>query len=85
MLSSMRALRSGAALRQTASATASSSVRRGAINAAARGYATFTEEAPEFDPKILDRKVDMSVIEKGKGFYINYKKLDENIKIVRER
>jgi aconitate hydratase len=51
----------------------------------ARGYATCSEEAPDIDPSIYNKKVDMSVIEKGKGYYINYKKLDENIKIVRQR
>ena len=51
----------------------------------ARGYATCSEDAPEIDPSIFSKKVDMSVIEKGQGHYINYKKLDENIKIVRER
>lgn len=52
---------------------------------AARGYATCSEEAPDIDPSILSKKVDMSVIEKGQGHYIKYKKLDENIKIVRQR
>jgi len=57
-----------------------------AAAAPARGYATtVAEEAAEIDPKLFDRKVDMSVIEKGKGFYVNYKRIEDNLKIVRER
>lgn len=79
MLSSMRALRSGALARSVVSTSPSRA------SLLSRGYATCSEEAPDFDPKILDRKVDLSLIEKGKGHYVNYKKLDENINIVRQR
>lgn len=75
----LRALRSGTA-RIPASSRASSV-------ASLRGYATATtsEEAPQIDAAIYNKKVDMSVIEKGKGYYINYKKNAENIDVVRQR
>lgn len=68
----------------------SSALRGAPLRAAAaqpaRGYATtVAEEAAQIDPKLFDRKVDMSVIEKGKGFYVNYKRIEDNLKIVRER
>jgi aconitate hydratase len=77
----MRALRNGAIRRATSSSSASASFNV----AASRCYATTSEELPDIDPSILNKKVDMSNVEKGKGYYINYKKLDENIKIVRQR
>ena len=82
LTSSMRAMRTGALKRAACQPSGSSSLRS-AI--AQRGFATCAEEAPEIDPSIFDRKVDMSNVEKGKGYYINYKKMDENIKIVRQR
>ena len=32
-----------------------------------------------------DNKVEMSPMEKGKGHYINYQRIEDNLKIVRER
>lgn len=51
----------------------------------ARTYATVSEEVGELAPDALTRKVDMSNIEKGKGYYINYKRIEDNLKIVRSR
>lgn len=82
MLSSMRALRTNALKRVS---TTSPSASTSALRSNARGYATCSEEVGDIDPAVLNRKVDMSVFEKGQGHYINYKKLDENIKIVRQR
>lgn len=82
MLTPMRTMRSSAFKRLSSPLASTSRLQN---NSNARGYATCSEEAPDIDPSILNKKVDMSVIEKGKGYYINYKKLDENIKIVRER
>jgi aconitate hydratase len=82
LTSSMRTMRTGALKRAACQPSGSSSLRSAV---AQRGYATCSEEAPEIDPKIFERKVDLSNVEKGKGYYLNYKKLDENIKIVRER
>jgi aconitate hydratase len=74
-------MRTSAIKRFTSPLASTSSLQSSSI----RGYATCSEEAPDIDPSIYKRKVDMSVMEKGKGHYINYKKLDDNIKIVRER
>lgn len=68
---SLRALRSGA--------------RLSAVRPAARGFATVSEDAPKVASSLYDQKVDMSVIEQGKGYYINYKKMSENLDIVRQR
>lgn len=84
MLASIRALRTTNALKRFP-ATSSPLASTSALQSNVRGYATCSEEVGDIDPSVLNRKVDMSVIEKGKGYYINYKKLDENIKIVRER
>lgn len=78
----MRTMRTGALKRAACQPSGSSSLRSAV---AQRGYATCSEDAPAIDPKIFDRKVDMSNVEKGKGYYINYKKIDENINIVRQR
>lgn len=52
----------------------------------ARGYATtVAEEAAEINPSLFDKKVEMSVVEKGKGYYINYKRIEDNLKVVRQR
>lgn len=79
MLPARGALRAGAALRRGVNAPALTKATM------ARSYATTAEEVPEIDPSLFERKVDMSNVEKGKGYYINYKKMDENIKIVRDR
>lgn len=80
MLSPMRTMRSSALKRLSPLASTSS-----LQSSSARSYATTAEEVADIDPSIYKRNVDMSPMEKGKGFYINYKKLDDNIKIVRER
>ena len=33
----------------------------------------------------LKRKVELSIIEKGKGYYLPYEKIENNLKIVRDR
>lgn len=52
---------------------------------AARTYATVAEDVAEISPSLFDKKVDMSVVEKGKGYYVNYKRIEDNLKIVRSR
>lgn len=83
LTSSMRAMRTGALKRAACKPSTSLNGMRSA--ASVRGYATCSEEAPDIDTKIFDKKVDMSNVEKGKGYYINYKRLDDNINIVRKR
>ncbi|CEH13783.1 aconitate hydratase [Ceraceosorus bombacis] len=56
-----------------------------APRALARGYATVSEEVPDIDPKLFSKKVDMSPMEKGKEFWTNYKRIDDNLKVVRSR
>lgn len=51
----------------------------------ARGYATTAEEVADIDPSLFSKKVDMSPMEAGKGFYVNYKRIEDNLKIVRQR
>ncbi|KAN0065749.1 Aconitate hydratase mitochondrial [Thecaphora frezii] len=63
----------------------SSSLRAATRAPLARGYATFAEEAAEISASIFDKKVDMSPLEKGKGHYINYKRIDDNLKVIRSR
>ncbi|KAJ1026442.1 hypothetical protein NDA13_003822 [Ustilago tritici] len=64
----------------------SSSLRAAAKAPLARGYATtVAEEAAEISPSLFDKKVEMSVVEKGKGYFINYKRIEDNLKVVRER
>lgn len=73
---------------RTASGSSSSSILRTAtpkVAAASRSYATVAEEVPDVDPSMFKKQVDMSVIEKGKGFYINYKRIEDNLKVVRQR
>ncbi len=53
--------------------------------AASRGYATVAEEVADVDPSLFSKKVDMSPMEKGKGFHVNYKRIEDNLKIVRQR
>jgi len=63
-----------------------SSLRAAAKAPLARGYATtVAEEAAEISPSLFNKKVEMSVVEKGKGYYINYKRIEDNLKVVRER
>ncbi|KDN39077.1 putative aconitase [Tilletiaria anomala UBC 951] len=71
------ALRSG--LRAGTSTSSSAAVT------ARRGYATVAEDVSDIDQSVLSRKVDMSIVEKGKGFYINYKRIEDNLKVVRQR
>lgn len=52
---------------------------------AVRGLATVAEEAGPISPDALNSKVEMSRVEAGKGYYLPYKKIDENLKIIRER
>ncbi|CCU99464.1 unnamed protein product [Malassezia sympodialis ATCC 42132] len=62
------------------------SVALGARRAAAtRGFATTSEEAPALNLEDLKKKVELSIIEKGRGYYLPYEKLEENLKIVRDR
>ena len=64
----------------------SSSLRAAAKVPLNRGYATtVAEEAAEIQASLFDKKVEISVVEKGKGYYINYKRIEDNLKIVRER
>lgn len=74
----LRALRSNASRAAPRSSTSS-------LAAASRGYATVAEEAAEINKSLYDQKVDMSQVEKGKGYYIQYKKLADNLEIVRKR
>ena len=50
-----------------------------------RGFATVAEEAPEIKPDILQNRVELSRIEAGKGYYLPYAKIQENLDIVRQR
>ncbi|PWN23616.1 aconitate hydratase [Microstroma glucosiphilum] len=79
--SSLRALRSGAASRLTAPRASTSSL----VAPASRTYATVAEDVPAPPKSLFEQKVDMSVVEKGKGYYINYKKMADNLEIVRSR
>ncbi|EPQ31103.1 uncharacterized protein PFL1_01292 [Pseudozyma flocculosa PF-1] len=63
----------------------SSSLRAATKAPLARGYATVAEEAAEINAALFDKKVDMSPLEKGKGYYVNYKRIDDNLKVVRSR
>lgn len=68
------------AVRSPALRTAASSARR-----AARGFATVSEEAPAINSDLLNKDVELSLIEKGKGYYLPYKRVEDNLKIVRDR
>lgn len=64
----------------------SSPLRAAAKAPLARGYTTtVAEDAAKISPSLFDKKVEMSVVEKGKGYYINYKRIEDNLKVVRER
>ena len=52
---------------------------------AARGFATVSEEAAPLSPEALNTKVELSRIEAGKGYYLPYQKIEENLKIIRDR
>ena len=64
------------AVRSPALRTAASSARR-----AARGFATVSEEAPAINSDLLNKDVELSLIEKGKGYYLPYKRVEDNLKI----
>lgn len=70
------------AMRSPALRTAALRVNRAA---ATRGFATVSEDAPNLNVEDLKKKVEMSIIETGKGYYLPYEKLENNLKIVRER
>ena len=53
--------------------------------AATRGVVTVAEDAPPLNEEELKRKVELSIIEKGKGYYLPYEKIENNLKIVRDR
>ncbi|CAO1630731.1 unnamed protein product [Sympodiomycopsis kandeliae] len=53
--------------------------------AASRGYATVASDVAAPSASLYDQKVDMSQVEKGKGYYINYKRIADNLEIVRSR
>lgn len=56
--------------------------------ASTRGYATtVADQAPEISPSLFDKKVEMSVPEKGRGYYVNesYRKIEDNLKVIRQR
>ncbi|KOS12803.1 aconitate hydratase [Malassezia pachydermatis] len=62
------------------------SVALGARRAAAtRGFATVAEEAAAINVADLKNKVELSLIESGKGYYLPYEKIEENLKVVRDR
>ncbi|WFD35757.1 aconitate hydratase [Malassezia cuniculi] len=52
---------------------------------AARGFATVSEDAAPISTEALKAKVELSRIEAGKGYYLPYQKIEENLKIVRDR
>lgn len=68
----LRAMRSGAS-------------RLSVARSASRGYATVASDVAPPSSSLYDQKVDMSQVEKGKGFYINYKRIADNLEIVRSR
>ena len=53
--------------------------------AATRNVITVAEEAAPLNEADLKKKVELSIIEKGKGYYLPYQKVEENLKIVRDR
>jgi len=71
----IRAMRTSSGLRSAVSNTSRIS----------RSFATVAEEVEAPSSSIYDRKVDMSNVEKGKNFFINYKRIEDNLKIVRQR
>lgn len=68
-------------------------LRRGAtlasarVPAVARGYASAVtaEQVPEVDPSILSQKVEMTPMEAGKGHYIDYKRIYDNLQVIKKR
>ncbi|WFD01236.1 aconitate hydratase [Malassezia yamatoensis] len=74
---------SNRAMRSPALRTAVLRANRAA--ASVRGLATVSEDAPNLNPEDLKRKVELSLIEHGKGYYLPYQKLEKNLEIVRER
>lgn len=74
------------ALRAARSGVGRVSPPRSSIVAAAnKGYATVAQEVSEPAASLYDQKVDMSPMEKGKQYYLNYKRIADNLKIVRGR
>lgn len=61
------------------------SVAQGVCRAATRGYATTAEEAVAVNLEELKKKIELSLIEKGKGYYLPYDKVEKNLEIVRDR
>ena len=53
--------------------------------AATRNVITVAEEAAPLNEADLKKKIELSIIEKGKGYYLPYQKVEENLKIVRDR
>ncbi|WFD19756.1 aconitate hydratase [Malassezia caprae] len=70
------------AMRSPAFRSVALGARRAAVT---RGFATTAEEAPALNLEDLKKKVELSIIEKGRGYYLPYEKLEENLKIVRDR
>ena len=60
-------------------------LRANRASASVRGLATVAEDAPNLNPEDLKKKVELSLIEAGKGYYLPYEKLEKNLKIVRDR
>lgn len=74
----IRAMRTSSGLRSAARNSTSTRI-------SARSFATVAEEVDAPSSSLYDRKVDMSNVEKGKNFFINYKRIEDNLKIVRGR
>ncbi|WFD06161.1 aconitate hydratase [Malassezia vespertilionis] len=53
--------------------------------ASTRGVATVSEDAVSINVEELKKKVELSVIESGKGYYLPYAKMAENLQIVKDR